>query len=199
MRPALLQTLSTTLASRPRRVLQRMSSKRDAAVLVPFCNVGGELHVLFTLRPDNVPTHKSQVAFPGGGVQPEDADVAATALREADEEVGLPRTSVDVLGLGDDAFSITAQRVTPVAGYVHNVPAWRPDPREVADIFTVPLAELAAPDGVYDEELPGRDGRVRRVPFFRSGKHTIWGLTAWIMRDLLTIIDGVQRGGEPNP
>lgn len=198
MRPLELDALATALATRHRRVLDMGGSKpRNAAVLVPLVNVDGDLHVLFTLRTDSVPTHKGQVAFPGGGVAPEDPDVVATALREAHEEIGLAPERVDVLGTGDDAFSMNALRVTPVAGYVHQPPVWVPDPREIADIFTVPLRQLQDPDAMYEESMTSRHGNSMRVPFFRHGKHTIWGLTAWMLRELLTVMDGIPRGEAP--
>ncbi|MBI5495412.1 MAG: CoA pyrophosphatase [Deltaproteobacteria bacterium] len=194
MRPEPLDRLAHLLASRPRRELR--PSRRTAAVLVPLVSTPAGLEVLFTLRTDTVPTHKGQVAFPGGGTDEGDTDLIMTALRETEEELGIPPGAVDVLGLSDDTFSISGQRVTPVVGYLPALPELRPSPHEIADVFTVPLATLQHPGGFYEEELQDHLSNPRRVPFFEGGRHTIWGLTAWILKELLTVLDGVDRGGD---
>lgn len=191
-RPMTVAQLAAALSQRPRRVLA--PARKNAAVLVPLVGPEDALQVLLTLRTDSVPTHKGQVAFPGGGVEDEDHDVTATALRELEEELGVAGQHVDILGLGDDAISITGQRVTPVVGWMEGLPSMTPSEREIADVFTVPLRELMAPQSFYDQEVEGPSGRIRRVPFFHGGKHTIWGLTAWILKELFTVLDGLNRG-----
>ena len=191
-RPVTVAQLALTLSQRPRRTLA--GTGKSAAVLVPLVGPEDALQVLLTLRTDTVPTHKGQVAFPGGGVEEEDTDVMATALRELREELGILPGAVDVLGLSDDTFSINGQRVTPVVGWLETLPDLTPSQREIADVFTVPLRELMAPQSFYDQELETPSGRIRRVPFFHGGKHTIWGLTAWILKELFTVLDGMNRG-----
>jgi 8-oxo-dGTP pyrophosphatase MutT (NUDIX family) len=191
-RPEILTRLMQQLATRKRR--EFTVARRSAAVLVPLVRGATGLDVLFTLRTDDVPTHKGQVAFPGGGAEEEDASFMDTALRETEEELGIPRGSVEVLGLGDDTLSISGQRVTPVVGWVPMLPALRPSTREIADVFYVPLDQLMRPGEFYEEDIDGPTGVSRRVPFFNGGKHTIWGLTAWILKEVLTVLDGVDRG-----
>lgn len=191
-RPERLQLLATQLAGRKRRSLMSIEGRREAAVLVPIVSTAdGTLEVLLTLRSENLSTHKGQVAFPGGGIDPEDADCVEAALREAEEEIGLARAHVDVLGLGDDVFSITGQKVTPVVGHIARLPELKPNPGEIADIFTVPLLQLMDPASFYEHDVQGPSGNVaRKVPFFSGGKHQIWGLTAWILRELFTVMTG---------
>jgi 8-oxo-dGTP pyrophosphatase MutT (NUDIX family) len=188
-RPPEVDALAAALQVRARRNLTIPPGAPQAAVLALLCNVQGQVHVLFTLRTQTVPTHKGQVAFPGGGREPEDPDLTATALREAEEEIGLPPSAVEVLGLSDDVFSIHGLRVTPVVGWVGVLPPLEPSPREIADVFTVPLEALRRPDAVTEQEWHHPDGTPRMVPFYAGGRHQIWGLTAWMLRDLLRVLD----------
>lgn len=194
-RPPLLEDLARRLGGRERRVFPLAAGARDAAVLLPLCLAEGALSVLFTLRTDSVPTHKGQVAFPGGGRESGDADLVATALRETEEELGVAASAVDVLGLGDDAFSITGMRVTPVVGWLGELPAVRPSPREIADVFTLSVEYLRRPDCVSEQEMSGPDGRLWRVPFFHGGRHPIWGLTAWMLREVLNVMEAPVAAG----
>lgn len=198
-RPPELEALAHLLSRRSRRVMNPSPGARDAAVLAPLCWDKDQrlLSVLFTLRTEDVPTHKGQVAFPGGAREAEDADLVATALRETWEELGIAPEHVDVLGLGDDAFSITGMRVTPVVGWVGSLPPLAPNAREIADVFTVPLYVLRDPASVGEQEWRGPDGRLRRIPFFNGGRHPIWGLTAWMLRDVLYVMDGLEPVGVP--
>jgi len=161
---------------------------RDAAVLIPLCLRGdGPPCVVLTQRTAHLSSHAGQIAFPGGRVDPDDADVVAAALREAAEEVGLPPMSVEVLGSLASYHTGSAYRVTPVVGLVHGCPALTPNPHEVADIFEVPLDFLMNPahhrrhathwDGRRREwfSMPYHDGSVERY---------IWGATAGMLRNL---------------
>ena len=126
----MFEHLQSALRSRPRRVLEH---RRRAAVLVPVIDDGGPLRSLLTRRTEDTPTHKGQVAFPGGGLAPGDADAVAAALREAEEEVGLGRDAVEVIGLLDDFPTVNwASVVTPVVARVRHLPTLTADPREVA-------------------------------------------------------------------
>src|SRR5512147_1452782 len=112
----LLTALARELTARSRITLAS-SDTTAAAVLVPLLPVDGVLHVLFTRRAASLPHHQGQVAFPGGTMHPEDADLEATALREADEEVGLRPADVQLLGRLDDIETLGSRfRITPVVG-----------------------------------------------------------------------------------
>ena len=118
-------------------------SAHRAAVLVLFrAGPAGELELVLTRRCDELEDHSGQVAFAGGHVDSGDAGPEATAVREAEEELGIPITAVEVLGRLDDFVSITGYHIVPVVGWLRVPVVLRPNPREVARAFAVPLAEL---------------------------------------------------------
>ncbi|MDP1964355.1 MAG: CoA pyrophosphatase, partial [Reyranella sp.] len=115
---------------------------RPAAVLMPLVRRESGITVLLTQRTDDMPSHAGQIAFPGGRQQAEDADAVATALRETEEEVGLTRQFIDVIGAVDLSRTGTGYEITPIVGIVTPGFTTRADPREVADVFEVPLAHF---------------------------------------------------------
>ena len=166
--------------------------KTRAAVLVPLLDVDGAAHVLYTRRAASLPHHQGQVAFPGGTCDPADADCIATALREADEEIGLRPEDVRILGVLDDIETMTSRFViTPVVGVAPHPYAWRPQPGEVDHIFTVPVADLLAPDAERQETWDF-SGRPMAIDFFPAGGQVIWGATHRITRNLLDIVRGLR-------
>ena len=157
--------------------------RRDAAVLIPIVQRSTEPHVVLTVRSSDMPSHAGQISFPGGRVQPEDMTRADTALREAEEEIGLDRSLVSVVGelgihQGGLGFS-----VTPVIGMVSESAAMAPCPREVAEIFEVPLSFVADLNNHVTEQRThkGIQYNMFAAPF---GDYHIWGLTAGILRTL---------------
>ncbi|MCC7070168.1 MAG: CoA pyrophosphatase [Deltaproteobacteria bacterium] len=153
-----------------------------AAVLVPFGLKGEAPALLFTKRTDTVGTHKGQVSFPGGHMEPDDKDEVACALRELHEELGLAPEHVEVLGPFHDMMSITGLRVTPVLGFVGALdPArLRPLAGEVQEAFALTLEELIDPTKRATQMLGDL-----RAPYFAAGPHPIWGLTALILDEVL--------------
>ena len=148
-----------------------------AAVLVPLVNRPQGLTVLFTERSRNLPDHPGQISFPGGRVEPEDTNAGSAALREAEEEVGLPRERVTLLGRLAEYETVTGYRVTPVVGWIEPPFEIKPDPIEVADVFEVPLPFLLEP--ANQQRHFRMVGNVRRdyyaIPY---GDRYIWGATA---------------------
>ncbi|MGR3320518.1 MAG: CoA pyrophosphatase [Pseudooceanicola sp.] len=156
---------------------------RPAGVLIPIEDVGGELHVILTKRSSALKHHPGQIAFPGGKVDPVDPDASAAALREAEEEIGLPRENVEILGVLPDHATVTNFSVLPVVGRVIAPFDIRPEPGEVEEAFRVPLAHLADPANYMTQ---GRRWRGERryyyvVPY---GPYYIWGATARMCRVL---------------
>ncbi len=182
-----LQSLQAALED-PRRLLADQQAT-PAAVLVPFFeSPPSEWRLLFTLRTDSVDSHKGQVSFPGGRSDPEDANPAATALREAQEEIGLEPGAVRVIGQMDEMLTVSNYRVTPVVGAISWPVPLQPNRKEVAEVFSVPLAWLAEPGRlVVHYRLPPGTNREIPVYYFQEfeGK-VIWGHTAAILVDLLT-------------
>jgi 8-oxo-dGTP pyrophosphatase MutT (NUDIX family) len=166
-----------------RKELQKPDLKR-AAVLMLFYSKNGELYVLLTKRTEDVEHHKGQISFPGGSHDDVDGDLVVTALREGEEEIGLPREVVKVLGMFDEYETPSGFAITPVVASADALPPLKPHDVEVAEILEVPLSLF----------MDNRNERVeQRAPFgipvdvyfYRFGEHEIWGATAAILRSFL--------------
>ena len=130
-------------------------------------------------------SHRGQVAFPGGTQDPEDESLVVTALREAEEEVELNPNLVDVIGLLDDIPTVTGETiVTPVVGVLDGMPELVANPAEVARIFSIPLAVLSSPNHWRVEETT-YNGRQYPLYFLEHSGETLWGLSAYVTRQLL--------------
>jgi len=158
-----------------------------AAVLVPIVGGGRELDLLFTVRTDDVEHHKGQVSFPGGSIEAVDDSLQATALRETQEELALKNDHIEVFGRIDDLWTPTGFIVTPFVGYVDELPVLTPHPKEVSDFFTVPLAYFLDDNNGYTKEY-SRDGERMDVWFYDYEQYTIWGVTAYILRNFMLIV-----------
>jgi 8-oxo-dGTP pyrophosphatase MutT (NUDIX family) len=157
-----------------------------AAVLVGLVPRTGGLQVLLTRRNDDMRHHPGQVSFPGGRIEPGDLDPVAAAVREAGEEIGLVPGEIQPLGYLDPLATITGFRVLPLVGIITPDYVARPDPREVAEVFEVPLAYLLAPENLLRIVIDA-GGRPRQVlEFVDKGMHgqRIWGATASILFNL---------------
>ena len=148
-----------------------------AAVLVPLVNRPQGLQLLLTQRSASLPDHPGQISFPGGRVEPTDADHAAAALRETTEEIGLSATRVEVLGRLAQYETVTGFRVVPVVGWVEPPFDLAPDPLEVADVFEVPLEFIL--DTANHQRHYRMLGTIRRDYWAIPWLHRyIWGATA---------------------
>ncbi|HEV7661932.1 MAG TPA: CoA pyrophosphatase [Chloroflexota bacterium] len=160
----------------------------DSAVLAPiYRGADGRLRLVF-IRRSPFGRHGGQIAFPGGRREPEDADLLTTALREAEEEVGLERTGIEVLAALPIIETVaTGFRVAPFLGRLKGPPpAWRRQEREVDEIIEVPLDELTHPTAhaVEHWQLPGWP-EPREIPFYWIGSYKLWGATYKIVEPLL--------------
>jgi 8-oxo-dGTP pyrophosphatase MutT (NUDIX family) len=164
---------------------------RPAAVLVPLYQHHGEWHLLFTQRTEVVDEHKGQVSFPGGKIDPEDESPTAAALREAEEEIGLRRDDVTVIGRLDDLITVTQWCITPVVGVFFQPYKFVINPEECSAVFGVPLAWLADPANVeIRHRQPPVSGPPIPVYYYREWDgHIIWGATARMTRMLLAAIE----------
>jgi 8-oxo-dGTP pyrophosphatase MutT (NUDIX family) len=160
---------------------------RAAAVLVPLVDRAGVLSVLLTQRTEDMPSHAGQIAFPGGRKQAEDPSLVVTALRETEEEVGIDRSFVEVVGPIDTYVTRTGYAVTPIIGFVRPAFTLKPDPREVADIFEVPLDFFLDPANhhVHSRTWQGRERRYYAMPY---GERYVWGATAGMIKNLYHIL-----------
>ncbi len=160
---------------------------REAAVLVPLFEKEGAPHVLLTRRRADLRRHAGQLSFPGGRIDPTDRDSLAAALREAREEVGLDPAQVGILGrLSDCLVIVTGFRLTPWVGSVPYPYSYAPAPGEVEEILQVRLEDLARPEALRTE-MREACGMVHEVHFFTHGHDTIWGATARVLKELLSV------------
>ena len=156
---------------------------RSASVLVPLVQRPEGLKVLLTRRTEHLRDHAGQISFPGGGAEAHDADAAATALRETEEEIGLPRGAVDIIGRLPHYTTITRYRVTPVVALVHPPFTLQLDRFEVAEAFEVPLDFLMTPAHHHRHamQIQGIERQFLAMPW---GDYFIWGATAAMLRNL---------------
>ena len=158
-----------------------------AAVLVAVIERAGALSVLLTRRAEGLARHAGQISFPGGRADPGDGSPQKTALREAEEEIGLPAARVEVLGRLDDYLVGTGYRITPVVGLVAAPPPFEADPSEVAEIFEVPLPFILDPANYRRERVTigGVDRRFYVLPY---GAYHVWGATAAILVNFRDVV-----------
>jgi 8-oxo-dGTP pyrophosphatase MutT (NUDIX family) len=161
---------------------------KAAAVLVPLIRREGKLHVLYTRRSDRLASHRGEVAFPGGRFDRRDPHLLAAALRETYEEVGIEPQAVEILGSFEGRRTHSTNiMVTPFVGMVQGTPELRPDPKEVAEIFEVPLEALADPRyrGAHRWH---RNGAASHRPAIIYQRQVIWGLTYELTMRFLELV-----------
>ncbi|MFB6080879.1 MAG: CoA pyrophosphatase [Haloferacaceae archaeon] len=161
-------------------------AERRAGVLAPVVDRADADHLLFTKRADHLGEHPGQMSFPGGGREPSDADLTATALREANEEIGLRPEEVEVVGRLDDVRTVSEYAVRPFVGRIPDR-AYDPDLREVAEIAVLPVAGLTDLDNYESERRDHPTYGDVRLHFFRVGGYTVWGATARMLVQLLEL------------
>ncbi len=158
----------------------------DAAVLAPIVDRDGEDHLLFTRRADHLGEHPGQMSFPGGGAEPEDETILETALREANEEIGLRPDEAEIVGQLDDIRTVTEYAVTPFVGHVPDREYERDD-SEVAEIVALPLSGLLDPTNFeYERRDHPYYGDIV-VHYFHVDGYTVWGATGRILVQLLEL------------
>jgi 8-oxo-dGTP pyrophosphatase MutT (NUDIX family) len=166
----------------------------DAAVLVPIYVSGGDLHLVFTRRREDLRRHAGEVSFPGGRFDEGEANLQATALREAHEEIGLPPDAVQILGALQPTPTIaTGYAVYPFVGLIEPGRTWQLSAREVAEVIEFSVAQLRSG---YGRRRLLRRGLPIRTDTYEVGGHLIWGATARILSDLLERLDTIESVGE---
>jgi 8-oxo-dGTP pyrophosphatase MutT (NUDIX family) len=172
------------------------SRARPSAVLAPLYDDAGEAVVVLTRRTWGLRTHQGEVSFPGGRVDAGEAPVDG-ALREAEEEIGLDSSTVEIIGELDHLATVSSwSYIVPYVGVLPGLPETRPNPAEVEAVLHVPLRELLDPE-IYREELwtfPGDS--VRPIYFFELAGDTVWGATAALLRQLLGVVTGTLGRGD---
>ena len=162
---------------------------RKGAVLTLFYPHNSKLYMVFIKRTEYPGVHSGQISFPGGGLEQVDKDIVDTALREAEEEIGVNRNSVMVLGKLTDLFIPPSNfLVTPVVGYTTERPDFRPDPDEVDRILEYPMDELLNELNIMEKEIAIFPEVTLKVPCFYIDGNVIWGATAMILSELIDVI-----------
>lgn len=162
---------------------------RRAAVLLPIFEQDEQLMLLFIRRATTLRAHSGEIAFPGGSVDTGDTSIVMTALREAQEEVGLDPERAEILGLLPSVFTVVSNFViTPVVAFLpHGPGTLQLQETEVAELIVLPLHELTNPTIAHTEEWI-RSGMTRTVHFFDYGSYRIWGATGRMLSELLTLL-----------
>lgn len=162
---------------------------RKAGVLVLFYPFNGNINLVFIKRTEYPGVHSGQVSFPGGGSETGDIDIVATALREAEEEIGVARQAVVPVGTLTDLFIPPSNfLVTPVVGYTPDRPDFKPDPEEVDQILEVPLNTLLDKDTRQEKDIMIFPAINLKVPCYYANGHVIWGATAMMLSELIDAI-----------
>jgi 8-oxo-dGTP pyrophosphatase MutT (NUDIX family) len=159
-----------------------------AAVLVPLVDRDEALTILLTRRTAHLANHAGQISFPGGRIEESDADAVAAALRETEEEIGLKRDRIEILGRLDDYLTVTGFEVVPVVGLVRPPFTLSPDRFEVDDVFEMPLAFALDPRNFqrhWREARPGERRYYYAIPF---GDRYVWGATAAMLMNLCEVL-----------
>jgi 8-oxo-dGTP pyrophosphatase MutT (NUDIX family) len=181
-KPSPADELRRLLLSVPEALALDVRGRTDAGVLVPLYVKRGELHAVFTRRREDLRRHPGEISFPGGRRDDTDADLEETALREAEEEIGLPRGDVEILGALQPTPTIaTGYAVYPFVGLIDAGHTWIPSEREVAEVIELSLRALEAG---YGRRRLVRRGLPIRTDTYLVGEHLIWGATARILGDL---------------
>jgi 8-oxo-dGTP pyrophosphatase MutT (NUDIX family) len=166
----------------------QVHGKTESAVLVPlYLDADGRVHVVFTRRRDDLRRHPGEISFPGGRRDDEDAGLTETALREAEEEIGLAREHVEVVGaLQPTPTFVTNYSIYPFVGVIDPGHEWALQAREVAEVLELPLDEIRAG---YQRRRLVRRGVPFRTDTYCVGDQLIWGATARIVADLLDRVE----------
>lgn len=165
---------------------------RPGGVMVLIYPKNDGLYLPLMKRPSYDGAHSGQVSFPGGKVEENDKDLIETALRETEEEIGVKRNEISVIGQLTDLFIIASNfKVTPSLGLMDYAPIFNPDPFEVESVLEVPLQQL------WDDSLKGVEemnfGKyIIQSPYFEIEGHKVWGATAMVLSELVVILDELK-------
>ena len=187
--------IEETLARRqPVMYDNKKSNYRRSAVLVPIYPDDNELWIILTRRSAMMKHHTHEVSFPGGNQEPEDVDAWATAVREANEEIGLDPSLPRYMGTLDSlATAGSNSLISPQVASLEKVPSLQANPIEVEEILHVSLTELLNPEIFREEIWEIQDGDMRRITFFELIGNTVWGATAAMLRQLLLTLLSIEE------
>ncbi len=164
-----------------------------AAVLVPLFDKHDHPHLLFTKRTNHLQYHRGEICFPGGSRDAADVDLQATAIRELREEIDVPHSRIEILGRLDDIRAVSSSfLVSPYVGYLQSGTWFRPNKEEVEELLEIPFQHFENAS-IFREEERLVDGKPHAVYYYRWNSHTIWGLTARVLKTLLDVLQGEKN------
>jgi 8-oxo-dGTP pyrophosphatase MutT (NUDIX family) len=187
----LVEIIKNSLNTRTPKVIDNPNQRYiRSSVLIPVFQRDGQYQVLFTKRTDRVEHHKGQISFPGGHVDEEDASVEETALREAQEEIGLIKEDVQILGRIDDTLTVVSNFIIhPFIGRIPYPYDFQINPHEVAGIIEIPFDVFLDKGSLYKRDFIVVDNYPYHGTSYEYNGHIIWGATARIMENFAAIID----------
>ena len=163
---------------------------KKSGVLLLFYPDQGEVYFPLIKRPQYPGVHSGQVGFPGGKMEPSDPDILFTALREAEEEIGINASKVEVLGRLTDLYIPTSNfLVSPVVGFIQEKPSFVPEQREVARIIATEVISLFHPEVRKQTKLAVGGGMYLDTPYFEVEEEVVWGATAMILSEFIQVLD----------
>lgn len=190
------QTAHNVMASETRLKLKMPSPNektRESAVLIIFYPADNQIFIPLILRPQYDGVHGGQMAFPGGRAEKEDENLVRTALREAQEEIGVRVSDVKILGILTKLFIPPSNfYVQPVVGFMSRKPDFYPDPREVDKVIEISLDDLKNPSILGRKTLNVRGVEID-TPFYNVLETTVWGATAMMISELLMVVDSIEN------
>ncbi len=152
-----------------------------------------DIYLPLMKRPIYEGAHSGQISFPGGKFERTDADLTETALRETEEEIGVDRSRVEVVGVLSELFIIASNfKVIPTVGFVNEKPDFIPDPHEVAGVLNVSLAHLNDPQNQGMEQMRFRNNIVINSPYYNVQGNVVWGATAMMLSELLAVVNAIR-------
>jgi 8-oxo-dGTP pyrophosphatase MutT (NUDIX family) len=177
-----MDEVASRLEAREQEHPEPPAEQRRAAVLVPLFVRDGALRIILTRRTETLEHHKGQISFPGGAEDEADESAFATAVRETEEELGIPAQDIRLLGTLSPLLTVSDFFVEPFVGAIPYPHVLRPAEAEIAEVIDAPIAALLDPKILERRLLPGRE---EPTLFFHYGKHVIWGATARMLKELL--------------
>ncbi|HEX3244069.1 MAG TPA: CoA pyrophosphatase [Chloroflexota bacterium] len=189
-----LDLLKERLQSRPLNPVAlasptQLAPWRPGAILILTYPLEGVPYLVLTLRPNSMRRHAGQICLPGGGYEPGDGSLLATALRETEEELGVPPHAIEIWGaLDQSVITVSRYQITPFVGFARERPSFKPNPDEVAEIVEVPVS-LLTDSTALREEIRELSTGPRAISFYPWREHKIWGATARVLGQLAFLLD----------
>lgn len=195
---AQLKMMNTGLRKNdPEMYTKASENAKKACVLLLLFQKEGVWYTALMERPETNYAHSKQISFPGGGLEDSDADLAAGALRETEEEFGIPRENISVVGrLSQLYIPVSGYLVYPFVGYLKEAPSYTPDPKEVAEVIEIKVEDLINPNLRKLTSIETPNGlKLKNVPYFDLEGKVVWGATAMMLNEFSEILESLQVEG----